>query len=189
MTKHKLTLRPELKTVEIEEGENLLNALRLEDVYIKSSCGGVASCSDCIIKIFSGEEHLNPIEFAELKLLGNVYHITKERLACQTKITGNVTIDISRHDKGIDQEKLKKKTSSMRPKTKSTLRKKAMVEQIRDEREQNFKEKESGNAVADQPWFKHWEKTDQSTAPTSRHQKKLGGGKRPRPFKFESEDE
>lgn len=79
--KHKVTLKPSGEIVEIEEGKNLLSALREQDIYVKSSCGGVASCSDCIVKIVSGEDHLTPPPFSELKLLGNVFHITKERLA------------------------------------------------------------------------------------------------------------
>ncbi len=188
MTKYKVTLRPELKTLEVNEGENLLQALRAQSVYVKSSCGGGASCSDCIIKVVSGEEHLSPIEFPELKLLGNVFHITKERLACQTKITGDITIDVSRHNKDLDQEQLKNKTNKMRPKkSTSTLRKKEVVEQIREEREQNFKEKEKKSQ--DQPWFKHWEKKDDGPTDRTGHQKKLGGGKRPKLFKYDSEED
>jgi 2Fe-2S ferredoxin len=98
--KHKVTLKPSCNVVEVEEAQNLLEALREQDIYIKSSCGGVASCSDCIIKIVSGEDHLTPPPFSELKLLGNVFHITKERLACQTCVTGDVTIDM----KNISQQ-------------------------------------------------------------------------------------
>ena len=109
---HKVTLKPEGIVVEVEEGRNLLIALREQNTYIKSSCGGHATCSDCIIKVVSGEDYLTPPPFNELKLLGNVFHITKERLACQTCITGDVTIDISKHDKASDEAKLKNKTSN-----------------------------------------------------------------------------
>lgn len=108
----KVTLRPSLQVIEISSEQSLLEALKEADVYIKSSCGGHATCSDCILKVVSGEDSLSSPPFEELKLLGNVFHITKERLACQTKISGDVTLDISRHDKARDQEKTRSKTTS-----------------------------------------------------------------------------
>ena len=109
---YKVTLKPSGEVVEVEEGKNLLVALREQNIYIKSSCGGHASCTDCIIKIVSGEDYITPPPFEELKLLGNVFHITKERLACQTCLTGDVTIDIGKHDLATDEAKLKNKTSN-----------------------------------------------------------------------------
>jgi 2Fe-2S ferredoxin len=94
----KVTLKPTGEVVEVEEGRNLLECLREKNIYIKSSCGGHATCTDCVIKIVSGEDYITPPPFAELKLLGNVFHITKERLACQTCVTGgDISIDISKH--------------------------------------------------------------------------------------------
>lgn len=107
----KVTLLPKGDIVDIEEGKDLLSALTEKGHYIKSSCGGNASCSDCIIKVVSGEDNLESPTFDEIKFLGNVFHITKERMACQTKICGDVTIDISAHDKDKDSESLKQKTS------------------------------------------------------------------------------
>ena len=121
--KHKVTLKPSGDIVEIEEGKNLLSALREQDIYVKSSCGGVASCSDCIVKIVSGEDHLTPPPFSELKLLGNVFHITKERLACQTCVTGDVTIDITKHNKASDEEKLRSKTTQFTKKIPTKVKK------------------------------------------------------------------
>jgi ferredoxin, 2Fe-2S len=65
------------------EAENLLVALRKKGVRIRSSCGGHATCSDCIVKVKSGDKNFSQVNFEEKKLLGNVYYITKERLACQ----------------------------------------------------------------------------------------------------------
>lgn len=192
MTKYKVLLRPELKTVEINSDQNLLAALRQENIYVKSTCGGNGTCADCMVKVVSGEEHLSPMAFAEIKMLGNVFHITKERLACQTTITGDITLDIAHHNKSQDQQKLKKKTHSMGPKKKHNLRKKSVVEQIKEEREHNIaqsKKDESPSPNPENPWFKHWEKKEGDATLTSRVIKKLGGGKRPRPFNYDSEDE
>jgi ferredoxin len=174
--KHKVTLKPSGDIVEVEEGQNLLNALREQDVYIKSSCGGVASCSDCIIKIVSGEDHLTPPPFSELKLLGNVFHITKERLACQTCVTGDVTVDITKHDKASDEEKLRSKTTQFTKKIPTKVRKESEVLQKNAEKEAEYVKKDDDRSKKDEQWQKHWEKQP-SNSP-----KKLAGGKRPKFF-------
>jgi len=115
--KHKVTLWPEGKVVEIDSEQTLLEGLKAHQVYIKSSCGGCASCGDCVVKVTAGVDNLSPSPFPELKLLGNVFHITKERLSCQTKISGPVTLDISMHDLAKDQNKRNSKTTNFLKKT------------------------------------------------------------------------
>lgn len=184
MATHKVTLKPEGKVVEIEEGKNLLVALREADTYIKSSCGGHATCTDCIIKIVSGEDNLTPPPFEELKLLGNVFHITKERLACQTMILGDVTIDISKHDKASDEARLKNKTSnfSKKKQVKTHVRKEADKVKIRFDKEQEQIAFEAEQKQKNDEWKNHWEK-DKDAAP-----KKLAGGKRPKYFNTDKVD-
>ena len=190
MTKkfHKVTLKPEGTIVEVEEGKNLLEALRAQDCYIKSSCGGVASCSDCIIKIVSGEDYLTPPPFNELKLLGNVFHITKERLACQTCVLGDVTIDISKHDKASDEAKLKNKTTNFSKKKQVTtkVRKDTDVQKIRADRAIERAAEESEQLKKAETWKNHWEKSQ--TSSDGEAPKKLAGGKRPKFFDTDKVD-
>ena len=121
---HKVILLPSGKSVQVAEGASLLKALQAQGVYIKSTCGGVASCGNCVVKVQSGESNLSGATFAELKLLGNVFHITKERLACQTMITGDVTLDIAHHDELKDKDiVMPKMQDHKRPKV--VVRKKA----------------------------------------------------------------
>ncbi|PIP89804.1 MAG: hypothetical protein COW01_07790 [Bdellovibrionales bacterium CG12_big_fil_rev_8_21_14_0_65_38_15] len=127
----KLTILPEGKTIFLSEETPVMEALRDEEIYIKSSCGGVASCSDCVIKVVEGADHCNPPPFEETRLLGNVFHITKERLSCQLKCHGDITIDISRHDKAADESKLQNKTSSFVTKRRT----KDDVSKIKEERQ------------------------------------------------------
>ncbi len=175
MSKYKLTLKPSNEVVLVEEGKNLLEVLRAHDIYIKSSCGGVATCSDCICKIVSGEDNLESPTFQELKLLGNVFHLTHERLLCQTKMLGDVTVDISSHDKATDEEKLKAKSGKLKAKKiQSKVRSKEEFEKIKDDRFKERKEREA----KDKNWDRYWEK-DQ----TDKNKKSLGGGKRPKFFK------
>ena len=180
----KVTLKPTGDVVEVEEGKNLLVALREQNIYIKSSCGGHATCTDCIIKIVSGEDYITPPPFSELKLLGNVFHITKERLACQTCLTGDVTIDITKHDKATDEAKLKNKTSNFSKKKQHTkIRKEPDIKKIRSERADERAKEETVNLAKAETWKKHWEKNQDSEAP-----KKLAGGKRPKFFDTDKVD-
>lgn len=185
---HKVTLKPEGRVVEVQEGQNLLEALRACDVYIKSSCGGHATCTDCIIKIVSGEDNLTPPPFEELKLLGNVFHITKERLACQTSVTGDVTIDITKHDKATDEEKLKNKTSNFSKKKVRTLtRKESDISKIREEKLAEHAKFEAEQKQKNEAWQGHWTKEKGEVDPAAMP-KRLGGGKRPKFFDTDKVD-
>jgi ferredoxin len=175
---YKVTLKPSNQVVEIEGDKNLLEALKEKGIYIKSSCGGVASCSDCICKVVGGEDNLNPPPFAEIKFLGNVFHITKERLACQTTIHGDITLDISRHDQESDQEKLKAKTTNLYLKTK--VRKKDEVIQKKNEKIKSKMEK----IEKDREYIRHWEGEKKE-----KWEKKLGGSKKPKLFSTENIEE
>ena len=180
----KVTLKPSGEVVQVEEGKNLLEALREKNIYIKSSCGGHATCSDCIVKVISGEDYVTPPPFSELKLLGNVFHITKERLACQTCLTGDITIDISKHDIVSDEARLKNKTSNFSKKKLPTrIRKEPDIKKIRSERADERAREEIENVAKAETWKKHWEKNQDSEAP-----KKLAGGKRPKFFDTDKVD-
>ena len=83
--------------IQVEDGANLRDALTQAGFLIKSTCGGCATCALCVVVVPSGEENLSEITFEEKQLLGNVFHITNERLSCQTNVLGDVTVDISAH--------------------------------------------------------------------------------------------
>lgn len=129
MSDFSVTIWPEGKVVNMNEKSSLLAQLKSSGYDIKSTCGGCASCGDCKVVITAGDEHLNEPSFEEKQLIGNVFHITKERLACQTNITGPVTIDISSH---LDNIKPKKATTVRRTKDEATeiveKRKEASIE-------------------------------------------------------------
>lgn len=178
MSDYKCTLWPSGEVITLNGEDSLLSQLKAAGKKIKSTCGGCATCSDCTIIVKSGETNLTPQTFEELRLLGNVFHITKERLSCQAKLVGDVTIDISAHDKNTftgKGEKPAPKPSGIRLKKRETIEQEAM----------QSKEKEQEKPV--DTWYRHWEKnTDEPNKP-----KKLGGNKRVKPFNFadKSEDE
>ena len=86
-------------SAEIREGESLFDAGAKVTARIDTACVGKGTCGLCRVKILAGAEHLNAFTDEERKHLGNVYHITKVRLACRTKPTGDVTIQVVRKKK------------------------------------------------------------------------------------------
>lgn len=182
---HKVTIKPTGEVVEVPEGVNLLKALRDQSCYVKSSCGGHATCSDCIIKVVSGEDYLTPPPFDELKLLGNVFHITKERLACQTCVTGDVTIDLSNHDKDSDEVKMKSKSSSFaKKKLQTRVRKESDVKKLNEEKEKERIEFDKEEKTKSENWQKHWEREKNADGTP----KRLQGGRRPKFFDTDKVD-
>ena len=168
----KLTLNPSGTVLDIDENTSILERLIQEEIYIRSSCGGTGSCSECMIKIVSGEDYLSPSPFEEIQLLGNVFHLTKERLACQLKITSNVTIDISHHNFDADQKRRDSKNKEF-IKSKIRVKKKEQVEVEAVEREEERAEYHKSR----DKWKGHWKNENDPNEP-----KRLGGGKRPKLF-------
>lgn len=171
------TLWPSGEVLELNGQDSLLKQLKAAGKKIKSSCGGCATCTDCMIVVKSGELNLSPQTFEEVRLLGNVFHITKERLSCQTKVSGDVTLDISAHEKGANS---KSEKVAIGPKSSQTLLRKRddIVKTIR-ENEEKSQEKPADT------WFKHWE-NDEAHDPSK--PKKLGGNRRVKPFNFTDSD-
>ncbi len=167
-TTHNVTLLPSQSVITVPENTNLLEALKAQGLYIKSSCGGHATCSDCIVKVCAGADSLNPPPFNEVRLLGNVFHITKERLCCQTMITGDITLDISAHNQLDDEERLQQKTrqtaGSFRVRKREDLEQKAREEEEQKAQQQLEYEKKKQAQLNQTPeqesWFKHWEKKE-----------------------------
>ncbi|OFZ26821.1 MAG: hypothetical protein A2381_06680 [Bdellovibrionales bacterium RIFOXYB1_FULL_37_110] len=92
--KHKITILPLNKEIWIDEITDVRDALLQEGIKLRSICGGYAQCGMCKVKIIEGKEFISEIKFLEKGLLGNVFHITKERLSCQLYIKGDIIIEI-----------------------------------------------------------------------------------------------
>lgn len=93
----KVTLKHNKEILEINSKQPLLEQLTKQGVILNSSCGGFGTCGDCLIKITKGYDHCSPPTYEEIKLLGNVFHLTFERLSCQLKVITECEIDISAH--------------------------------------------------------------------------------------------
>ena len=82
--------------VDMPDGATLFEAGAKSGAGIDTACVGKGTCGLCRVKIVAGAEHLNPYTDEERKHLGNVYHLTKVRLSCRCRPTGDVTIEIVR---------------------------------------------------------------------------------------------
>lgn len=173
MSDYKCTLWPSGEVLTLNSEETLLAQLKKAGKKMKSSCGGCATCTDCMIVVKSGETNLSPQTFEELRLLGNVFHITKERLSCQSKLLGDVTIDITAHDKSTS-------SAPVGPKSTTVVRKKREeVAKAARENEEKSREKPP------EDWYRHWENQDDDPSKP----KRLGGGKKPRAFNYSETNE
>jgi ferredoxin len=87
-------------TVEVPAGSTLFEAGARISAGIETACVGKGTCGLCRVRIVAGAEHLTPYGEAERKHLGNVYHITRIRLACRSRLTGgDVAIQVVRRRK------------------------------------------------------------------------------------------
>lgn len=150
---YQVKLIPSEDVISLHGESSVFEQLKELGYPIKSSCGGCASCSLCIVKVIEGESNLNEMPFEESRLLGNVFHLTKERLSCQLRINGNITLDISNHLESESKKPLIR------------LRKSEEV------RENSYKNEHSNDI------------SKEANKP-----KRLGGGRRPKSFKFEDEE-
>jgi len=167
----KVEVRPSGQVFDIDENISLKDALKMNGVVVKSICGGIASCGQCIVKILSGEDHISPMEYKEIKLLGNIFHITKERLSCQVRVHGDIIVDVSSHLKGTV------KVSQAQKNAAGVIRKKA-ADLVKEE----FAPTEAPKVVEPQSQ-NSWEQPKDPMRP-----KKFGGNKRPRLFNYEESD-
>lgn len=92
----KVTFQPSGAVVEVAEGTTLFDAgARAIDIKIDTACIGKGTCGLCRVKILAGGEHLSPYTDEEEKHLGNLYHLSRVRLSCRTRVSGDVTVALA----------------------------------------------------------------------------------------------
>lgn len=97
----KITFLPSGKTVEANVGETLLDVALSNQISIQHACGGFCACTTCHCEIESEsvEDSLDlpqEDELERLEILDD--RTTKSRLACQSKVRGDLTVRIVNHD-------------------------------------------------------------------------------------------
>lgn len=91
-----ITFLPDSVTASYRDGETLFEVGRRAGVSIDTACVGKGTCGLCRVRIAGGETFLNPYTDEEHKHLGNVYHLTRVRLACRSVATGgDIVVDLA----------------------------------------------------------------------------------------------
>lgn len=83
-----MTFLPAGVTVECADGASLFDAGAKAGVTIETACVGKGTCGLCRVKVVEGADALTPYSDEEERHLGNLYHLTRIRLSCRTRITG-----------------------------------------------------------------------------------------------------
>ena len=94
-----ITFLPESKTVPAEKYKSILDIAFDNDIILEHICGGVCSCTSCVVLIRKGIENFNTISEEELQQLKkSEYYSPEARLACVSKIVSepseNIVIEI-----------------------------------------------------------------------------------------------
>ena len=85
----KVTFQPSGLELDIDENTTLRDAAHQLGVDVQDQCGGQGACCNCIIRIDSGAENINPKTHLEAPVF---YLEDGERLSCQCRIVGDVVI-------------------------------------------------------------------------------------------------
>jgi len=88
-----VTFLPANKKVQVHPGTTVLGAAAKAKVHIRTRCGGKAACLMCKVIVQSGAGLAEP-NLNERMKLGTSAEEGGFRLACQAKITGDVTVTI-----------------------------------------------------------------------------------------------
>ena len=81
-------------TVEVPSGTTILAAARQAGIDLPHYCGGTCSCGTCRVEIASGTENLSNRQGREEMVLGSERTRAGDRLACQARVIGAVSVTV-----------------------------------------------------------------------------------------------
>jgi ferredoxin len=87
----KLTFETSGKSIDVDQDANLLRTSIRYEGSVPYKCGG-GLCGTCRVRIVDGHEHVSNVMKKEINKLGQEKIDQGYRLACQTFISGDVTI-------------------------------------------------------------------------------------------------
>ena len=88
----KIDFLPDNKNFEVESGESILQTAARNGIPHVNACGGEGKCTTCRLLILEGIEKCSPETEKEIALKEKAHTTDEFRLACQTTITGDVTV-------------------------------------------------------------------------------------------------
>ncbi|MEO6742994.1 MAG: 2Fe-2S iron-sulfur cluster-binding protein [Caldimonas sp.] len=83
---------PERRVV-VPRGWTVLEASRSHGIPHQSTCGGRARCTTCRVRVLDGAAHCPPPQQDEARTLARIDAPPSERLACQLRPTGDITVE------------------------------------------------------------------------------------------------
>ncbi len=87
-----LSIFPDNVTVKVDRPITILDAALGVGIPHTHLCGGKSRCSTCRVMILEGVENCSPRNPREQEIAANLHYPPSLRLACQTTITGDVTL-------------------------------------------------------------------------------------------------
>lgn len=91
--------------VDVDPSKTLLQLATENGVKIKSVCGGVATCSECRVRVIDGDNSIPEPNKNELNMIGSSYYLDGRRLSCQVRCFGSVTVDVTEQLNKVDTQK------------------------------------------------------------------------------------
>ena len=79
-------------SAEVPEETTVFDAARAAQAPVETLCHGIGACVRCKVRVVKGE--LTPPTPLERDRLGNIFHITGERLACQARVSESIDLVI-----------------------------------------------------------------------------------------------
>lgn len=90
----KVTITTDEMTIDVKEGYQLIDMCEDHDTSILFGCRDGA-CGACMVKVLDGADKMSKMESDEKDFLETMAAEENERLACQCKVYGDVTIEVS----------------------------------------------------------------------------------------------
>jgi 2Fe-2S ferredoxin len=100
MSKYKVTFRFETEpnkevTIEVQEGDSILDAAHDNEIQLNHNCGAVCACSTCQVYIDKGMDSLTEISDKEEDFIDRAINPRiNSRLGCQCIVTADIEVTI-----------------------------------------------------------------------------------------------
>ncbi|MDY8135656.1 adenylate/guanylate cyclase domain-containing protein [Aquimarina sp. 2201CG5-10] len=91
-TSNKIHLFKEELQIDCPEDSTILDATLSADIHHTHACGGQGKCSTCRVSVMKGIDNCNPRNEAEQQIANKLSFPLEIRLACQTRIKGDISI-------------------------------------------------------------------------------------------------
>jgi uncharacterized 2Fe-2S/4Fe-4S cluster protein (DUF4445 family) len=113
MKEYRVLFAPSLKEVSGKPRDSILEIAREAGVFVDSQCNGKGTCGKCRVRVIEGE--VNPFTQEESRFISEVDQENGYRLACLTRLSGDVTVLVP--EENILTQAVAKKTFAKRSKT------------------------------------------------------------------------